>query len=241
MTLRLRLEVAEACDKLSAPDLMPRILRNAPQVTTDVVEGLRDEDVLVILLHAAVSWDTAFCLGRRLIERFGSFSSVLNATHYELNQVEGVTPSTIGIFTTIREATIRLARSEFSDRPILDSKKTLSRYLHTRFAKSKTEEVRILFLNTKNVLIEDWLHSRGSVNGAPFYPREILRRAIEVSATALIVVHNHPSGDPTPSTADICATKRLASAADSMDIVLHDHLVVGNGAITSLRAMGLID
>ncbi len=124
--------------------------------------------------------------------------------------------------------------------PILDSWETLLRYLHVSLSRAKTEQFRVLFLDSRNRLIADEVQSRGTVNQTPIFPREIARRALELDATAVVLVHNHPSGDPTPSGADIAVTGEVKAAVGALGIVLHDHVIVGNGEHASLAALGLL-
>ncbi len=141
---------------------------------------------------------------------------------------------------TVQAAALRLARAEIFSRPVLSNWDKLMEYLNAVLAREKVEQFRVLFLDGRNRLLADEAQARGTVNHTPVYPREVVKRALELHATALILVHNHPSGDPTPSREDIDMTREVRDAAATLGVVLHDHVIVGNGNWTSFRAQGLL-
>jgi DNA repair protein RadC len=179
-------------------------------------------------------------LAKALINKYGSFASVLAAPPRELLEAPGLGPHSVSAIKLVQAAALRLAKAEVMERPVLNNWDRLVDYLSAALAREKVEQVRVLFLDPRNRLIADEAQGKGTVNHTPVYPREIVKRALEVGATALILVHNHPSGDPTPSRADIEMTAEVKAAAGVFGIVVHDHLIVGNGRQTSLRREGLL-
>jgi DNA repair protein RadC len=165
---------------------------------------------------------------------------VLAADERRLRAYPRVSERTLALFKAVREASRRLLREELADRPLISAWSQLLDYCRASLAEEPTERFRVLYLDRKNRLIRDELQQRGTVDHAPVYPREVLKRALELGATALILVHNHPSGDPTPSRADIEITREVKDAAAALGIALHDHVIIGRGGTASLRALGLI-
>lgn len=202
--------------------------------------AMPDYEMLELVLFRAIPRQDVKPLARRLIERFGDFNRVLSALPARLAEIEGVGPAVITELKIVEAAAQRLARARVMHRPVLSGWQALLDYCHTTMAHRETEQFRVLYLDRKNVLIADEEQARGTVDHVPVYPREIIRRALELNASALILVHNHPSGDPTPSQADIAMTARIARAADSMEIVIHDHLIIGKSRELSFRAENLI-
>ncbi|MGH7077256.1 MAG: RadC family protein, partial [Acetobacteraceae bacterium] len=158
----------------------------------------------------------------------------------ELARIEGLGKAGIIALKTVQAAAIRLGRAEVMNRTVLDNWERLMDYLHMTLAHERTEQFRILFLDTRNRLTADEEQSRGTINHTPVYPREVARRALETAASAVILVHNHPSGDPTPSREDVAMTKEVEAALKTVSVVLHDHVIIGNGTWTSLRREGLL-
>ncbi len=175
-----------------------------------------------------------------LLERFGSLAGILAATNRELAGIKEMGSHMIPMIRVLHEAALRYNRERLPKIDILDSEQKLLDYLTARLARENIEQFRILFLNEKNSLIADEAQARGTVNHTPVYPREVARRAIEIEAASLILVHNHPSGDPTPSQADIQMTQQVQAALDVVGIKLTDHLIIGNGKHTSFQRLGLI-
>ncbi|RJL19312.1 RadC family protein [Paracoccus siganidrum] len=202
--------------------------------------ALPDYEMLELVLFRAIPRQDVKPLARRLIERFGDFNRVLSAHPARLAEVEGVGPAVVTELKIVEAAAQRLARARVLHRPVLSGWQVLLDYCHTSMAHRETEQFRVLYLDRKNVLIADEEQAQGTVDHVPVYPREIIRRALELNASALILVHNHPSGDPTPSDSDITMTARIAQAADSMGITVHDHLIIGKSRELSFRAEGLL-
>ena len=203
-------------------------------------DALLDHELLEMVLFLALPRRDTKPIARALLARFGSFANTIAAPLHDLLEVKGLGEAGAAALRTVQAAAIRLSRSEVMDRPVLNNWDRLLAYLSAALARERIEQFRVLFLDTKNRLIADEAQARGTVNQTPVYPREVIRRALELQATALILVHNHPSGDPTPSRADIEMTQEIKAGAGSLGIVLHDHLIVGNGSHLSFRREGLL-
>lgn len=203
-------------------------------------DALLDHELLEMVLFLALPRRDTKPIARALITRFGSFANALAAPLSDLREVEGLGEAGAAALRIVQGAALRLARAEVMDRPVLNNWDRLLAYLTAALSREKVEQFRVLFLDTRNRLIADEAQARGTVNHTPVYPREVVRRALELQATALILVHNHPSGDPTPSRADLEMTQEVKAAASVLGIVLHDHLVVGNGRHLSFRREGLL-
>ncbi|WP_282603533.1 DNA repair protein RadC [Paracoccus sp. PARArs4] len=203
-------------------------------------QAMPDYELLELVLFRAIPRQDVKPLARRLIETFGDFNRVLSAPPARLVAIDGVGPAVVTELKIVEAAAQRLARAKVINRPVLSSWETLLDYCHTAMAHREIEQFRVLYLDRKNVLIADEEQARGTVDHVPVYPREIIRRALELNASALILVHNHPSGDPTPSDQDITMTARIAQAADSMGITIHDHLIIGKSRELSFRSEGLL-
>lgn len=202
--------------------------------------AMPDYELLELILFRAIPRQDVKPLARRLIDQFGDFNRVLSATAPRLSEVSGVGPAVVQELKIIEAAAHRLARSRVMHRPVLTSWDALVDYCHTAMAHCEIEQFRVLYLDRKNVLIADEEQARGTVDHVPVYPREIMRRALELTASALILVHNHPSGDPTPSQADITMTARIVAAAEVMGLTVHDHLIIGKSRELSFRSEGLL-
>ena len=202
-------------------------------------EALADYELVEVLLFGALPRRDVKPLAKALLARFGGFSALLAATPRQL-RAEGLGESVICALKAARAAGLRLARAEVSHSPVLSTGRVLLDYCLARLQHEPREIFHILFLDRKNRLIADEIQSEGTLDQASVYPREVIRRALELSAAALILVHNHPSGDPTPSAADIQITRELADIAKRLGIVIHDHLVVGRGRHASFKAAGLL-
>src|SRR6202012_2221877 len=179
-------------------------------------------------------------LAKSLIETFGSFAEVIGAPESRLAEIKGLGPSTITDLKIIQAAASRLLRGAVKKRPVLSSWSAVLDYCRTAQAFAEREEFRVLFLDKRNQLIADEAQQTGTVDHTPVYPREVIKRALELSATAIILVHNHPSGDPTPSQADIQMTKAIVDIARPLGIAVHDHIIVGKNGHASLKGMKLI-
>ena len=202
--------------------------------------AMPDYELLELILFRAVPRQDMKPVARRLLERFGDFNRVLSAAPGQLAQIEGVGPAIVAELKIVEAAAQRLARSRVINRPVLTSWDALLDYCHTTMAHGAVEQFRVLYLDRKNVLIADDEQARGTVDHVPVYPREIVRRALDLNASAMILVHNHPSGDPTPSAADIDMTRQIVAAAGTMGITVHDHLIIGKSRELSFRSSGLL-
>lgn len=202
--------------------------------------AMPDYELLELILFRAVPRQDMKPLARRLLDRFGDFNRVLTAEPRQLEQVSGVGPAVVTELKIVAAAAQRLARSRVINRPVLTSWDALLDYCHTAMAHDSIEQFRVLYLDRKNVLIADDEQARGTVDHVPVYPREIVRRALDLNASALILVHNHPSGDPTPSAADIDMTRQIIAAAGTMGITIHDHIIIGKSRELSFRGTGLL-
>ncbi len=203
-------------------------------------DALLDHELLEMVLFLALPRRDTKPVARDLLRRFGGFADAIAAPPHELRQVEGLGEAGAAALKTVQAAALRLARSELRERELLNSWDKLTAYLTASLAREPVEHVRVLYLDTRNRLIADEAQARGTVNHTPVYPREVVKRALELQATALILVHNHPSGDPTPSRADVEMTAEIKAAAAIFGIVLHDHLIIGKGRQVSLRREGLL-
>jgi len=203
-------------------------------------EALNDDEMLEMLLFFVVPSGDTKTLASALIDRFGSFAAVLTASPWELFAARGLEEQGVAAFKLVQGAAIRLAKAEVVNRPILGAYDRLIGYLNTILAREPIEQFRVLFLDSKNRLIADEILGRGTVNHTPVYPREVGRRALELYATAIILVHNHPSGDPEPSSSDINITQDIKRVTNVLSIQLHDHIIIGNGCWCSLREKGLL-
>ena len=195
-------------------------------------ESIADHELLEMVLFLALPRRDTKPIARALLSRFGSFANAVSAPLADLRGVEGLGDA--------GAAALRLVRAEVQDRPVLTSWDRLLEYLGAAMARERVEQFRVLFLDNKNRLIADEAQSRGTVNHTPVYPREVVKRALELHASALILAHNHPSGDPAPSSDDLAMTQEIKRAAAALGIVLHDHVIVGNGRFLSLRSQGLL-
>jgi len=203
-------------------------------------ESLPDYELIELLLFLAQPRGDVKPLAKALLARFGSFADVVSADPARLREVKGTGDAAIAALKTAEAAATRLLRGRLRDQPVLSSWERLLDYCRAAMAFRETEQFRLLFLDTKNRLIADELQQRGTVNHTPVYPREVIRRALELHASALILVHNHPSGDPSPSRADIDMTLQIRNAAHAVGVRVHDHVIVGRAGHVSFKAQGLL-
>ena len=203
-------------------------------------DALADHELLEMLLFRAIRRGDTKPLAKRLIARFGSFAEVLGATPEQLRGVPGIGDAVACEIKLVHAAAVRLARGKALARRQLGSWAAVMDYLRSAMAFDEIERFRILFLDRRNQLIADEEHQYGTVDHTPVYPREVIRRALDLGATALVLVHNHPSGDPTPSTADIEMTRKIVEAGKPLQVTIHDHVIVGRMGHVSFRARGLI-
>ncbi|MBW4093048.1 MAG: DNA repair protein RadC, partial [Proteobacteria bacterium] len=205
-----------------------RLLRAGP-------DAVADYELLEMALYIALPRRDTKALARALLARFGSFAATLAAPPNDLRAVDGMGEAGTATLKIVHAAALRLARAEVAERPVLANWERLMGYLNAVLAREQVEQFRVLFLDNRNRLLADEAQGRGTVNHTPVYPREVVRRALELQASALILVHNHPSGDPTPSAEDVAMTREVKAAAATLGLALHDHVVVGNGRWYSLR------
>ncbi|MBV7266818.1 DNA repair protein RadC [Erythrobacter sp. WH131] len=203
-------------------------------------EALADYEVLEYLLFAGMRQGDTKPVAKALLKQFGSLAAVLNADPKALQRVKGVGGTSAAALKSVAIAARRMARSEVLQKPVLSSWQALLDYLAIDMAHLTVERVRVLYLDAKNRLIDDHHVGDGSIDEAAIHPREVIRRAMDVGASALILVHNHPSGNPEPSRADIQITQKIAEAGRLLGVTVHDHVIVGREGHVSLRTKGLI-
>lgn len=203
-------------------------------------DALADYELLELILFRSIARADTKPLAKRLIARFGSFAGVLGAEPERLKEVAGVKDAIATDLKVVAAAARRMLKAEIANREILGSWSAVIDYCNASMAHETREQFRILFLDKKNVLIADEVQQVGTVDHTPVYPREVMRRALELSATAIILVHNHPSGDPTPSRADIDMTKRIMEIGETLGIAVHDHIIIGKSGNVSLKGLGLV-
>lgn len=211
-----------------------------PQPGASLVPAALDDPALLALILGGMDPAESERLAGALLDRFGTLGAVAGAAPGELSRVSNAGPGVRAELALLRELAVRLAREEACRRPVITSWTALVAYVRAALAHEPREQFRALFLDRRNILLRDELVAHGTVDHAPVYPREVIRRALELSASAMILVHNHPSGDPTPSRADIDMTRQIVEAARVFSLQVHDHLVVGREGTASFKALGLI-
>jgi len=222
----------------------PHYLGHRDRLRARFLEGgagaMPDYELMELVLFAAIPRRDVKPLAKALIAKFGTFAEAIAAPAERLMEVDGVKEAVATQLKIVHAAALRLSKTQVMGKPALSSWQALLDYCAAAMARSGREEFRVLFLDRKNVLIADEVQGQGTVDHTPVYPREIVKRALELGASAVILVHNHPSGDPTPSRADIEMTREIADAARALRIAVHDHLVVGRGGTASFKALGLL-
>ncbi len=203
-------------------------------------DALSDYELLEMVLFAAQPRRDMKPLAKTLLKTFGSFAEVIHAPEARLREVDGIGDASINQIKLIAAAAIRIAKGQLQQRTMLSSWNDVLDYCRTSMAFADKEQFRILFLDKRNQLIADEVQQTGTVDHTPVYPREVIKRALELSATAVILVHNHPSGDPTPSQADIQMTKAIIGIAAPLGISVHDHIIVGKNGHASMKGLRLI-
>jgi DNA repair protein RadC len=203
-------------------------------------DALSDYELLEAILFRALPRRDVKPLAKTLIAAFGSFAEVISAPTTRLAEIKGLGDATITELKLIQAAASRLVRGEVKKRPVLSSWSAVLDYCRTAQAFADREQFRVLFLDKRNQLIADELQQVGTIDHTPVYPREVVKRALEFSATAIVLVHNHPSGDPTPSHADIQMTQQIIAVATPLGIAVHDHIIVGKEGHASLKGLKLI-
>ena len=202
--------------------------------------ALPDYEMLELVLFRAIPRRDVKPLARALLDRFGDFNGVLSAPPDQLESTDGVGEAVVCELKVVEAAAHRLSQSRIRQKQVLSSWDALLDYCRTTMAHRATEQFRVFYLDRKNTLIADEEQAKGTVDHVPVYPREIMKRALLLNASALILVHNHPSGDPTPSDADISMTRQIVRAAEALNIVLHDHVIIGKSQELSFRAEGYL-
>ena len=229
-----------AADPIAVPHYAGHRERLRERFLAGGPNALPDYELLELVLFAAIPRRDVKPLAKALLAKFGSFADVIAAPRERLMEVDGIGENVVSQLKIVEAAALRLSKMKVLGRPALSSWAALLDYCTAAMSRAHHEEFRILFLDRKNALIADEVQGQGTVDHTPVYPREIVKRALELSASAIILVHNHPSGDPTPSRADIEMTREIVAAAKALRIAVHDHIVVGRGGHTSFKALGLM-
>ena len=203
-------------------------------------DTLSDYELLELALFAALPRRDTKPLAKSLLKKFGSFAEVIHAPETRLREVKGIGDASINQLKLIAAAASRIAKGQLKQRTLLSSWNEVIEYCRASMAFADKEQFRILFLDKRNQLIADEVQQTGTVDHTPVYPREVIKRTLELSATAVILVHNHPSGDPTPSQADIQMTKAIIDIAGPLGVSVHDHIIVGKNGHASLKGLRLI-
>jgi DNA repair protein RadC len=203
-------------------------------------DSLADYELLELLLALAIPRIDVKPLAKTLLKEFGSFAGVIAADPTLLRKVKGMGEGAVAGLKTVRAAALLMAKQELIDKPVIGNWQKLLDYCRISLAEEKIEQFHLLFLDHKNALIAHERQQTGTIDHAPVYPREVVKRALQLEASAIIMVHNHPSGDPTPSKDDVAMTKAVAAAAEKLGILLHDHVVVGRKGHKSMRSLGLL-
>lgn len=202
-------------------------------------EALPDYELMELILFRAIPRRDVKPMAKEILARFGSFAEAVAASPERLVEVEGVTDAVVTEIKLVQAAALRTSQSEVKKRPVLAAMSTVLAYLRSAMAFEDREQFRILFLDRRNRLISDEVQTRGTVDHTPVYTREVLKRALELSASALILAHNHPSGDPTPSKADVDMTKQILDVATKLGVTVHDHIILGRDGHLSMRSVGI--
>jgi len=203
-------------------------------------EALPDYELLEFLLFAARPRGDTKPLAKELLKRFGGLAGVLGASRESLLKAPGMGEASAAQLLAVRQAGLRLLRAEISQKPVIGSWQKLLDYCNAAGGFAEIEEFRLLFLDRKNALIADERQQRGTVDHVPVYPREVVKRALDLGASSIIMVHNHPSGDPTPSSGDIEMTREVVKAAAAVGLSVHDHVIIGRGKHASFKSLGLL-
>jgi|SRR5665213_2222884 len=227
-------------DETTKPDHVGHRKRMRERLLNGGTAALADYELLEYLLFAARPQGDTKPLAKALIRRFGSFAGVLGAGRDALLAVDGMGEATAAALLAVREAGVRLTRAEVSGRAVISSWQQLLDYCTATAGYAETEQFHLLFLDRKNALVADERQQSGTVDHVPVYPREVVKRALELGASSVIMVHNHPSGDTTPSKGDIEMTRSVAKALSAVGVSVHDHVVIGRGRHSSFKNLGLL-
>lgn len=203
-------------------------------------DGMPDYELLEMVLFAAIPRGDVKPLAKRILKRFGSFADAIAAPSDVLSEIEGMGEASVAALKVVETAAQRLGQESVLNQPILSSWDRLIEYCQMRLGRAEREHFRVLFLNRKNVLIADEEQQRGTIDHTPVYPREVVKRALQLGASAIIMLHNHPSGDPEPSKGDIDMTREIRDTSERLGIQLHDHVIVSRGGHRSFKSMGLL-
>ena len=233
-------KLAKGFEDAAPPQHLGHRERLRDRFMTGGANAVPDYELLEMVLFRAVTRGDTKPLAKTLIARFGSFAEVISAPANLLMEVKGVGPAVVTELKLIRAAALRLAKGEVVNRPVLGTWQSILDYCRAAMAFEDIEQFRILFLDKKNQLIADEVQQQGTVDHTPVYTREVMKRALELAASAIILVHNHPSGDPTPSLADIDMTKKIIQAGEKLNILVHDHIIIGRKGHVSFRSLTLI-
>jgi DNA repair protein RadC len=206
----------------------------------DFGKSLPDYELVELLLFMAQPRGDVKPLAKALLRRFGSFAELIAADADEIRKVPGAKDATVAALKVVQAAALRMSRTDLIGKPAIGSWQQLLDYCHAAMARETREQFRVLYLDRKNVLIADEVQATGTVDHTPVYPREVVKRALDLGASALILVHNHPSGDPTPSAGDIEMTAEIRDAAVRLGIALHDHVIIGRKGHVSFKSRGLL-
>lgn len=225
--------------EMSTPDHAGHRSRLRARLLDDS-DGLADYELVEYLLALAIPRRDTKPLAKALLREFGSFAQLISASPESLRRVDGMGDSAIAALKIVQTGSLRLLRGEFVQRPVLSSWDALLDWLRADMGPIDIERVRVLYLNSRNMLIREEVASEGSIDQSAIYVREVVKRALELGAAAIILVHNHPSGNPEPSRQDIAITREIADATGRLGITLHDHIIIGGSDYRSLRALGLI-
>ena len=199
-----------------------------------------DYELLELLLTIAIPRRDVKPLAKELLNKFSTFAGVINASEAELLEIKGVGETTVALFKIIKLSITKTLKDKVQETSVISNWQELINYCQLNIGNKKTEEFHVLYLNTKCRLIKDETHSTGTIDTSSVYPREILKRVLELGASSIIIVHNHPTGDTKPSNADINITKKIKESLKTIDVPLHDHLIVGKGNYFSFKALGII-
>lgn len=206
----------------------------------DMGTHMEDYEILELLLCQTIPRRDVKPLAKSMIDTFGDLAGVLAAEPRSLATVEGLGETSIVGLKLVQHAAVRMLRQDLEEAHVLSSWQAVLDYCRAAMGREKIEQFRLLFLDNRNRLMADEVQQQGTVDHTPLYPREVVKRALELNASALIMVHNHPSGDPTPSKADIAMTKAVRDALSKIDIKLHDHIIIAKSEVRSLRSDGFI-
>ncbi len=229
---------------IKSEEAKPHYLGHRERLRNKLIESgensLADYELLELLLTIIIPRRDVKPLAKELISKFGSFANVINADITELKQIKGIGDTASIAFKIIKSSITRTLKNKVEKDTIISNWPELINYCKSSIGNKKTEEFHVLYLNTKSRLIKDETHSTGTINSSSVYPREILKRVLELGASSIIIVHNHPTGDTAPSNADINITKKIKEILKTIDVPLHDHLIVGKSDVLSFKSLGLL-